>query len=112
MSWITGGVAGRGIPYWMLLWTSVSQFSCSNCVRLFVTPQTAARQASTNSRSLLKPMSTESVIPSNHVILCRPLLLLPSIFPSISRGPRKTLKEYQHLCLELTLGQTLYEIQV
>ena len=55
-------------------------------VRLFVTPQTAALQASlsiTNSRSLLKLMSTESVMPSNHLILCHPLLLLPSIFPSI-----------------------------
>ena len=55
------------------------------CVRLFVTPWTAARQASlsiTNSRSLLKLMSIESVIPSNHLILCHPLLL-PSIFPSI-----------------------------
>ena len=49
-------------------------------------PWTAARQASlsiTNSRSLLKLMSIESVMPSNHRILCRPLLLLPSIFPSI-----------------------------
>ena len=57
-----------------------------NCVWLFVTPETAARQASlsiTNSRSLLKLMSTESVMPSNHFILCCPLLLLPSIFPSI-----------------------------
>ena len=55
-------------------------------VRLFVTPRTTARQASlsiTNSRSLPKPMSIESVMPSNHLILCRPLLLLPSIFPSI-----------------------------
>ena len=55
-------------------------------VQPFVTPWTAARQASlsiTNSRSLLKLMSVESVIPSNHFILCRPLLLLPSIFPSI-----------------------------
>ena len=46
----------------------------------------AARQASlfiTNSRSLPKPMSIESVMPSNHLILCRPLLLLPSIFPTI-----------------------------
>ena len=52
---------------------------------LFVTPWTAARQASlsiTNSQSLLKLMSIESVMPSNHLILCRPLLLLPSIFPS------------------------------
>ena len=56
-------------------------------VGLFATPRTAARQASlsfTNSQSLLKLMSIESVIPSNHVILCHPLLLLPSIFPSIS----------------------------
>ena len=55
-------------------------------VRLFVTPWTAARQASlsiTNSRSLLKLMSIESVMPSNHLILSHPLLLLLSIFPSI-----------------------------
>ena len=56
-----------------------------SCVQLFVTPWTAARQASlsiTNSRNLLKLMSIESVMPSNHLILCRQLLL-PSIFPSI-----------------------------
>ena len=55
-------------------------------VWLFVTPWTAAHQASlsiTNSRSSLKLMSIESVMPSNHLILCCPLLLLPSIFPSI-----------------------------
>ena len=55
-------------------------------VRLFVTPWTAACQASpsiTNSQSLLKLMAIESVMPSNHLILCCPLLLLPSIFPSI-----------------------------
>src|SRR5574340_1159165 len=55
-------------------------------VRLFVTPWTAARQSSlsiTNSRSLLKLMSIESVMPSSHLILCRPLLLLPPIPPSI-----------------------------
>ena len=56
-------------------------------VQLFVTPWTAACQASlsiNNFRSLLKPMSIELVMPSNHLILSRPLLLLPSIFPSIS----------------------------
>ena len=55
-------------------------------VQLFVNPRTAPYQASlsiTNSRSLLKLMSIESVMPSNHLILCCPLLLLPSIFPSI-----------------------------
>ena len=57
-----------------------------SCVQLFVTPWTAAHLASlsiTNSQSLLKLMSIESVMPSNHFILCCPLLLLPSIFPSI-----------------------------
>ena len=57
-----------------------------SCVWLFVTPWTAAHQASlsfTNSQSLLKLMSMESVMPFKHLILCRPLLLLPSIFPSI-----------------------------
>ena len=57
-----------------------------SCVRLFVTPWTAARQASlsfTISQSFLKLMSFELVIPSNHLILCHPLLLLPSVFPSI-----------------------------
>ena len=55
-------------------------------VQLFVTPWTAAHQASlsiTKSQSLPKLMSIESVMPSNHLILCHPLLLTPSIFPSI-----------------------------
>ena len=66
-----------------------SQFSSIQLLsrfQLFATPWTAARQASlsnTNSRNLLKLMSIESVMSSNHFILCRPLLLLPSIFPSI-----------------------------
>ena len=57
-----------------------------SCVRLFATPWTAAHQASlsiTNSRSFLKLMSIDLVMPSNHLILCRPLFFLPSIFPSI-----------------------------
>ena len=55
-------------------------------VQLFATPRTSARQASlsiTNSQSLLKLMSVESVMPSNHLILCHPILLSPSVFPSI-----------------------------
>ena len=58
-----------------------------SCVRLFVTPWTVACQASlpfTISQSLLKLMSIESMVPSNHLILCHPLLLLPSVFPSVS----------------------------
>ena len=66
-----------------------SQFSPVPSLRyvwLFVTPWTTVRQASlsiTNSRRLLKLISIKSVMPSNHLILCLPLLLLPSIFPSI-----------------------------
>ena len=70
-----------------------------SCVQLSATPWTAAYQAFlsiTNSRSLFKLMSIESVMPSNHLILCRPLLLLPSIFPSfiIREMQSKTTKTY------------------
>ena len=57
-----------------------------SCIWLFATPWTAAHQASlpiTNSQSPPKPMSIESVMSSNHLILCRPRLLLPPVFPSI-----------------------------
>ena len=73
----------------LTLWRKRLEFSSVqllNRVWLFVTPWTAAHQASlsiTNSQSLLKFMSIESVMTSNHLILCPPLLLLPSIFPSI-----------------------------
>ena len=66
-------------------WVSPVQFSCS-VVSVSATPWTTVRQVSlsiTNSRSLLKLMSIESVMPPNHLILCCPLLLPPSIFPSI-----------------------------
>ena len=72
-----------------IIWTSWFIFvvvESISCVQLFVTPWTAARQASlsfTISWSLLKLMSIESVMPSNHLILCHPLLLLLSIFPSV-----------------------------
>ena len=65
---------------------SISSVPLLSCVWLFVTPWTTALQASlsiTNCQSLPKPMSVESLLPSNHLILCHPLLLLPSIFPSI-----------------------------
>ena len=85
-------------PPWLKQW--INQFSCGKVCwavvaviqslshfRLFVTPQTTAHQASlsfTTSWSLLKLMSTELVMPSNHLILCCPLLLLPSIFLTIT----------------------------
>ena len=91
---------------WAMEFSSVQSLSC---VQLFVTPWTAAHQASlsfTNPWSLLKLMSIKLVIPSNHLILCRPLLLLPSIFPSIRifsnesalliRWPIGTWKDAQH----------------
>ena len=83
------------IPETIKLFSSVQLLSC---VRLFVTPWTAAHQAFlsiTNSWSLPKLMPMESVMPSNHLILCRPCLLLPSIFPSITK------------LLEENIGRTL-----
>ena len=70
----------------LILSLYISLVQSLSCVRLFVTPWNAAHQASlsiTNSQSLPKPMSIESVMPSNHLILCHPLLPLPSLFPSI-----------------------------
>ena len=75
-----GSSAARYRNNWL---SSVQSLSC---VWLFATPWAAARQAPlsvTNCQSLPKPMSIESMMPSNHLILCHPLLLLPSIFPSI-----------------------------
>ena len=65
---------------------NINSVKSLSCVQLFVTPWTAAHQDSLsiiNSQSLLKIMSIESVMPSNHLILFQPLLLLPSIFPSV-----------------------------
>ena len=77
--------------YWVLtacqeLFKALQFSSVTQSCQLFVTPWTAAHQASlsiTNSQSLLKFMSIESVMPSNHLILCCPLLLPPSVFPNI-----------------------------
>ena len=78
--------------YMLAIWTLLESLQgresvqSLRCVRLFVTPWTAACQGSlsvTNSRSLLKLMSVELVMPLNHLILCHLLLLLPSIFPSL-----------------------------
>ena len=72
-----------------MMYILISQFSSVQLlsrVRIFVTPWIAARQASlsiTNSQTLLKPMSIDSVMPSSYLILCRPLLLLPPTPPSI-----------------------------
>ena len=87
--WIHGHVCLSPFPVHLkllqhCLWAISSVQSLSR-VRLVATPWTAACQASlfiTNSQSLLKRMSIVSVMPSNHLILCRPLLLPPSIFPS------------------------------
>ena len=71
---------------WAELCIAISSIQSLSHVQLFVTPWTTARQASlsiTSSRSPPKPMSIVSMMPSNHLILCCPLLLLPSVFPSI-----------------------------
>ena len=70
----------------LLVNTPFSSVQLLSCVQLFTTPWTAAHQPSlsmANSQSLLKLMSIESVMPSNHLIFCRPLLFPPSVFPSI-----------------------------
>ena len=74
-------------------WRHLSSVQLLSRVWLFVTPWTVAHQASlsiTNSQSLLKLMFIEPVMPSNHLILCHPLLLLPSIFPSIRVFPNES----------------------
>ena len=81
-------ISGRFFTMWAIKEThfNFSSVQLLICVLLFVTPWTAACQVSlsiTNSWSLLKLMSIESVMLSKHLILCHPLLLLPSIFPSI-----------------------------
>ena len=83
MKYTSGKLIG---PNWWRKLLSIQFSSVAQSCPLFVTPSTAARQASlsiTKSQSSLKLMSTKLVIPSNHHILCCPLLLLPSIFPSI-----------------------------
>ena len=80
--------AESGILIWSLatLGGKFSSVQSLSRVQLFATPWTAGREASlsiTNSRSLFKLMTIESVMPSNHLILCLPFLLLPSLFPSI-----------------------------
>ena len=79
--------------YTPLIWSQFSSIQSLSHVQIFATPRTAAGQASlsiANSRSLLKLMSIESVMPFNHLILCHPLLLLPSIFPSIRVFPNES----------------------
>ena len=76
----------RCIPETNTILLIISSVQLLSRIQLFATPWTAACQASlsiTNSQSLLKLMSIESVMPSNYLILCHPLLLPPSIFPSI-----------------------------
>jgi len=88
----------------LFYWLCQSLWLCQtvqllSCVWLFVTPWTAAHQASlsiTNSQSLSKLTSIELVMPSNHLIFCRPLLLLPSIFPSI-----RVFSNESDLCIRL-----------
>ena len=73
-------------PHYYFCFSSVQFSSVAQSCPTFATPWTSARQATlsiTNSQSPPKPMSIESAMPSNHLMLCRPLLLLPSVFPSI-----------------------------
>ena len=100
---LPGESQGRGSLLGCRLWgrTELDTLSSSSSssvqslshVQLFPTPWTAARQASlsiTNSQNVLKLMSIASVVPSSHLILCHPLLLLPSVFPSIRVFPNES----------------------
>ena len=90
---------------------SISSVQSLSCVRLFVTPWTAARQASlsiTNCQNSLKLMSIELVMPSNHLILCGPLLLLPSIFPSIRVFSNESALHIRWPVLEFQLQHSSY----
>ena len=80
------------VKLWIFLQLQFSSFQSLSCAQLFATPWTPAHQASLsiNSQSLFKFMSIESVMPSNHLILCRPLLL-PSTFPSIRVSSNESL---------------------
>ena len=91
-------------------WSRISSVQLLSHVQLFATPWIATCQASlsiTNSWSPPKPMSTESVMPSNHLILCRPLLL-PSIFPSIREIWKWSRIESQKLSLSI-YGQLIFD---
>ena len=86
--WRQRGMAGAGrhLQLRARLHSASIVVQLFSCVRLLATPGAAARQTSlsiTNSPSLLKLTSNESLMPSKHFLLCRPLLLLPSVFPSI-----------------------------
>jgi len=103
--WLDGPLLANWCRHALLVVQSLS------CVRLFVTPWTAACQASlsiTNSWSLLKLMSIESVMPSNYLIFCHPLLLLPSIFPSIRVFSNQVAKVLEFHRAKLSLDQVLF----
>ena len=96
-----------GIARWSCCSVQFSSVQSLSRVRLFATPGTTARQPSlsvTNSRSRPEPMSIELVMPSNHLILCYPLLLLPSIFPSI-----RVFSNESALCIRWSFRQILIQ---
>ena len=92
------GIHGMVILINDKIWNIFSSVQSLSHVRLIAAPWTAARQASVSiidSQSLPKLMSIKSVMPSNHLILCRPLLLPPSIFPSIRVFPSQVSSSHQ-----------------
>ena len=102
-SWQFLNYRGSG-SLWLWVFSSVQSL---NRVRLFATPWTAACQASlciTNSRSLLKLMSIESVIPSNHLIVCHPLLLTNLTLSKISN----TFRDFIHILQNLYVSIMFY----
>ena len=98
--WACPSKTGRAAPGNMVTCLYISSVQLLSRVQLFVIPWTVAHQASlsiTNFWSLLKLMSIKSVMPHNHLILCHPLLLLPSIFPSIRVFSNETASDDQNI---------------
>ena len=94
MSWVSNEIIFKRLCKYLNAMHVFSSLQLLSCVQLFATPWTAACQASlsiTISQSSLKLTSIESVMPSNHLILCHPLFLLPSIPPSTESFPMSQL---------------------
>ena len=105
----------KDLTSWSACLYSVVVVQLLSHIWLFVTPGTAAHQASlsiTNSWSLLKFMSFESVMPSNHLILCHPLLLLPSIFPIIRVFSNKSALKIRTKVLEFQFQHQSFPINI
>ena len=111
LRWTKSAELDKAKPCWV---SSTAQLSLSSRVQLFASPWTAAHQASlstTNSRSSLKFMSIKSVMPSNYLILCHPLLLPPSIFPAARSFPMSQFFTSGGQCIGVSASASVFQLQ-